>query len=129
MRLKSCGSKHSYPLFLPYTPQLAKIYAYIYADGGVYVNEAESLFQITFTNTNEDLVDDFIDCYESVFGYRLNKSYPTERSTSPCIRVTDGTRLIAKLFKDFAGAHKYGANDISIPEFVLNGDDTIKYAY
>lgn len=129
LRLKSCGSKHSYPLFLPYTPQLAKIYAYIYADGGVYVNEAESLFQITFTNTNEDLVDDFIDCYESVFGYRLNKSYPTERSTSPCIRVTDGTRLIAKLFKDFAGAHKYGANDISIPEFVLNGDDTIKYAY
>ena len=129
LRLKSCGSKHNYPLFLPYTPQLAKIYAYIYADGGVYVNETESLFQVTFTNTNEDLIDDFIDCYESVFGYRLNKSYPTERSTSPCIRVTDGTRLIAKLFKDFAGAHKYGANDISMPEFVLNGDDTIKYAY
>lgn len=129
LRLKSCGSKHSYPLFLPYTPQLAKIYAYIYADGGVYVNEAESLFQITFTNTNEDLIDDFIDCYESVFGYRLNKSYPTERSTSPCIRVTDGTRLIAKLFKDFAGARKYGSSDISMPEFVLNGDDTIKYAY
>lgn len=129
LKLKSSGSKHYYPLFIPYTPQLAKIYAYLYADGGVYINEEESLYQITFTNTNEALIDDFINCYESVFGYRLNKSYPWEKSTSPCIRVTDGTKLIAKLFKDFAGARKYGANDISIPDFVMNGDNTIKYAY
>lgn len=127
--IKSGGSKHSYPLHIPYTPQLAKLYAYIYADGGVYVNEKKSKFQITFANTNEKLIDDFIDCYEVVFGYRLNKSYPNKKATSPCIRITDGTRLVVKLFKDFAGARKNGSNDISIPDFVINGSEEIKYAY
>ena len=127
--IKSSGSKHTYPLHIPYTPQLAKLYAYIYADGGVYVNEEKSMFQITFTNTNEKLLDDFIDCYEDVFGYRLNKSYPGATATSPCIRVTDGTRLIVKIFRDFAGARKNGSNNISVPNFVINGTDEIKYAY
>ena len=127
--IKSCGSKHTYPLHIPYTPQLAKLYAYIYADGGVYVNEKESTYHVTFTNTNESLIDNFIDCYEVVFGYRLNKSYPTSKSTSPCIRVTDNTRLVVKLFKDFAGARKNGSSDISIPDFVINGTNEIKYAY
>jgi ribonucleoside-triphosphate reductase len=129
LRLKSCGSKHDYPLYIPYTKELAKLYAYIYADGGVYVDEEKSTFQLNFANTNEKLVDDFIDCYESVFGYRLNKSYATARSTSPCIRVTDGSRVIVKIFKDFAGAKKYGASDISVPDFVMNGSEDIKYAY
>ena len=129
LRIKACGSKHDYPLFIPYTKELAKVYAYIYADGGVYIDDTQSLFQLTFTNTNETIIDDFVDCYESCFGYRLNKSYAKSWYTSPCIRVTDGSRLIVKIFKEFAGARKYGANDISVPDFVVNGSDDIKYAY
>lgn len=129
LRIKSCGSKHDYPLFIPYTKELAKVYAYIYADGGVYIDESQSLFQLTFTNTNEALVDDFVDCYESCFGYRLNKSYAKSWHTSPCTRVTDGSRLIVKIFKEYAGARKFGANDISMPDFVMNGSNDIKYAY
>ena len=129
LKIRACGSKNEYPLYIPYSPELAKIYAYIYADGGVYVKEQGSLYQLTFTNTNEELVDDFVKCYESVFGKHLNKSYPASWHTSPCIRVTDGSRLIVKLFKDFAGAKKYCANNISMPNFVLNGDRKIKLAY
>ena len=129
LRIKASGSKKTYPLFIPYSENLAKLYAYIYADGGVYVNEEESLYQLTFTNTNERIVDDFIKCYKDVFGYSLNKSYPKSDWTSPCIRVTDGSRLAVKIFKDFAGAKKYGSADISIPDFVMNGNEKIKYAY
>ena len=129
LRVKASGSKKTYPLFIPYSENLAKLYAYIYADGGVYVNEEESLYQLTFTNTNERIVDDFIKCYKDVFGYSLNKSYPKSDWTSPCIRVTDGSRLAVKIFKDFAGAKKYGSADISIPDFVMNGNENIKYAY
>lgn len=129
LRIKAHGSKHSYPLFIPYTKELAKIYAYIYADGGVYVKEEESMWQLTFTNTNDAMMDDFIDCYESCFGYRLNKSYAKSWHTSPCTRVTDGSRLVVKLFRDFAGARKYGFDNISVPDFVMNGNNDIKYAY
>ena len=129
LRIKAHGSKHSYPLFIPYSKELAKVYAYIYADGGVYVKEEESMWQLTFTNTNEALMDDFIDCYESCFGYRLNKSYAQDWHTSPCTRVTDGSRLVVKLFRNFAGARKYGFDDISVPDFVMNGPTDIKYAY
>lgn len=129
LRIKSRGSKHDFPLFVPYTKELAKVYAYIYADGGIYINEKESLYQLTFTNTNEEMMKDFVNCYESCFGYRLNISYPNEKSTSPCMRVCDGNKLVCKIFKDFAGARKFGANDISMPDFVMNGNDDIKYSY
>lgn len=129
LRVKANGSKKDYPLFIPLSENLAKLYAYVYADGGVYVDKEKSLFQLTFTNTNEKIVDDFIKCYKDVFGYTLNKSYPKSDWSSPCIRVTDGSRLAVKIFKDFAGAKKYGSADISIPDFVMNGSENIKYAY
>lgn len=129
LKIKSCGSKNEYPLYIPYSPELAKIYAYIYADGGVYINEKSSTFSLTFTNINEELIDDFVKCYEAVFGKHLNKSYAKEWHTSPCIRVTDDSRIIVKLFKNFAGAKKNGAGDISVPNFVLNGNKKIKLAY
>lgn len=129
LRIKAGQSKHSYPLFIPFSEQLAKLYAYIYADGGVYVNEKTSMYHLTFTNTNEKLVDDFIQCFESVFGDKISKIYPGESATSPCIRACVGSRLLVNLFKDFAGARKYGASEISMPDFVLNGPENIQYAY
>lgn len=129
LTITSNGSKHSYPLHIPYSEELAKLYAYIYADGGVYLRKDNGTYQLTFTNTNETIVDDFVDCYESVFGYRLKKSYPQEWHTSSCIRVVDGGKIPCKIFKDFAGARKFGSADISMPDFVLNGSDNIKYAF
>lgn len=129
LRIKCRGSKHDYPLHIPFTSELAKLYGYIYADGGVYVNPEQSLYQLGFYNTNEQIVDDFLNCYENVFGYKMNKSYPTEKSTSPCIRVVDGSKLIVAIFKDFAGAYKRDVANISIPDFIMNGSEKIKYAF
>lgn len=128
LRIKSNGSYASFPLFIPYSSHLAKLYAYIYADGGVYVNKKAS---ITFTNKNEKLVDDFIDSFENVFGVKLGKQKPSswDKTNNLVYRTTFGCRLIVKLFKDFAGARKYSSADMSIPDFVLNGNDEIKYAY
>lgn len=132
LKIASNNSKHKYPLLVPYSKELAKIYAYVYSDGSVYVNNDLSIFHLTFTNTNEEMIDDFIYCFESCFGKKLNKCYPTPEyaaNNSPCIRVTCSDRVMVKLFKDFAGGLMNGSGDLSIPDFVMNGSKEIKYAY
>ena len=130
LRIKSNGSTKDYPLFIPYSRELAKVYAYIYADGGVYEDYSKGLHQLTFANKVEAIMDDFLKCYESVFGYRPNKCYPKkEDKNNVCITMTDRSKVLVKLFKNFAGARKNGADDISIPDFVMNGNNDIKYAY
>ena len=129
LRIKVSGSKHTYPLLIPFDENLARLYGYIYADGSVYVNEKESIYQLGFFNTNPEIMENFLRAYENVFGYRMNISYSNEKSTSPCLRVTDGSKLVVSIFRGFAGAYKYGAADMSIPDFILNGSDAIKYAF
>ena len=129
MRLlvKANGSKHAYPMLIPVTPSLAKLYGYIYCDGSVYVNDDQSTWQLTFTNTNIDLMHDFCACYEEVFGYTPKIHRPS--GNSPCYRVTDGSRVACELFHNFANARKTNAGNISLPDFIVNGSELVKYAY
>lgn len=129
MRIKCKHSKYSLPIFIPLSPKLAKLFGYIYADGGVYVNESQSTYQVTFTNTNEYMIDDFINAFEDVFEIRLSKIYPTETSTSPCIRSTCGSRILVELFKNFDDSHFNGSGDMRIPKFIITGDEDIKLAF
>lgn len=132
LKISASGSKHKYPMLIPYSSELAKLYAYIYSDGSVYENEDGSMFQVCFTNTNEEMIDDFIKCFETCFGRKLNKCYPTEQyaeNNSPCIRVHCGDRIIVRLFKDYAGGIMNGSQDLRIPDFVMNGPEDVKYAY
>lgn len=130
LEIKASGSKHKYPLFIPYSPQLAKLYAYIYADGSVYFNADYSHHQICFTNTNNDMIEDFIQCFYDVFKIKLRKIKGKNiNGWKACNFVFHGSKIIANLFHDFAGAKKYKANRISIPDFVMNGSQDIKYAY
>lgn len=127
LKLKAKGSKTHLPLIIPVNDSLAKLYGYIYADGGVYVNENQSTYNLTFTNTNMDLIDDFINCFENVFNFRPSKIKPS--GTSPCWRSTVGSRLIVKLFKEFCDGKFNGSSDISIPSFIMNGNDRTKLAF
>ena len=129
MRIRCKHSKHSLPIFIPLSPKLAKLFGYIYADGGVYVNENQSTYQVTFTNTNETMIDDFINAFEDVFEIRLSKIYPTETSTSPCIRSTCGSRILVELFKNFDDSYFNGSGDMRIPKFIITGDEDIKLAF
>ena len=119
MLVNSVGSKHKYPFLIPYSPQLAKLYGYIYSDGSVYRNDKRSIYHMTFTNTNEDILDDFLDCFEEVFGRRLKKCYPSLRSTSPCVRIQCGDKLIGKLFREYAGGRMLGSGNLRIPYFII----------
>ena len=130
LRIKANGSKKDYPLYIPYSRELAKLYAYIYADGGVYENYKKKLHQLTFANKNSKIMDDFLDCYENVFGYRPNKRHPNPNDpNNVCIVMTDGSKVTVRLFKKFAGARKNGSGDMSVPDFVINGPKDLKYAY
>ena len=127
LKLNAKGSKTKLQLLIPVNESLAKLYGYIYADGGVYINEEQSTYQLTFTNTNTELIDDFIDCFEDVFDFRPSKIKPS--GTSPCWRSTVGSRLIVKIFKDFCEGKFNGSSDISLPNFIINGDRSIKLAF
>lgn len=129
MLVNSVGSKHKYPFLIPYSPQLAKLYGYIYSDGSVYRNDKRSIYHMTFTNTNEGILDDFLDCFEEVFGRRLKKCYPSLRSTSPCVRIQCGDKLIGKLFREYAGGRMLGSGNLRIPDFIMYGNESIKYNY
>lgn len=125
--VKDNGSKHTYPLLIPKTESLAKLYAYIYCDGGIYQRDSASIWHLTFTNTNLALMRDFCDCYDDVFGYHPKIHEPS--GNSPCYRLTDGSRIPCLLFADFAGARKTDAGNISLPDFVMHGTKGIKYAF
>ena len=127
--ISSNNSKHKYPFLIPYSPQLAKLYGYIYSDGNVYINKKNSIYHVTFTNTNEDILNDFLNCFEEVFGRKLNKCYPTLKSTSPCIRIQCGDKIIGKIFKEYAGGRMNGSADLKIPDFIMFGNKSIKYSY
>lgn len=129
MLVSSTGSKHKYPFLIPYSPQLAKLYGYIYSDGSVYRNDKRSVYHTTFTNTNEGMLDDFVNCFEEVFGRRLRKCYPSLKSTSPCVRVQCGDKIIGKLFKEYAGGRMMGSGNLRIPDFIMYGNEGIKYNY
>lgn len=127
LKLKARNSKTPLPLIIPVNESLAKLYGYVYADGGVYINENQSAYNLTFTNTNTDLVDDFRNCFEDCFDFKPSRIKPS--GTSPCWRATVGSRVIVKLFKEFADGKFNGSYDISIPNFILNGSRSIKLAF
>lgn len=129
MLVSSTCSKHKYPFLIPYSPQLAKLYGYIYSDGCVYRNDKRSLYHMTFANTNEDILDDFLDCFEEVFGRRLKKWYPSLKSTSTCVRIQCGDKIIGKLFREYAGGRMLGSGNLRIPDFIMYGNESIKYNY
>lgn len=127
LRIKAKGSKHSFPLILPMNESFAKLYGYIYADGGVYINKEQSTYHLTFTNTNLDLIKDCQKCFKDVFDEEPSIILPG--GTSPCYRLCIGSRLIVKIFKDFCEGKFNGSSDISIPNFIMNGSDEIKLAF
>ena len=127
LKLGAKGSKTKLPLILPLNESLAKLYGYVYADGGVYINENQSTYSLTFTNTNVDLIDDFISCFEDCFDFTPSKIKPC--GTSPCWRSTVGSRVIVKLFKNFTKGSFEGSSNISIPDFIMNGNRNIKLAF
>jgi ribonucleoside-triphosphate reductase len=127
--INSCGSKHKYPFLIPYSPQLAKLYGYIYSDGSVYRNNERGIYHVTFTNTNEEMLNDYLECFEEVFGRKLNKNYPSVGSTSPCVRIQCGDKITSKIFKDYAGGKMLGSGNLKIPNFIMYGNSSIKYSY
>lgn len=129
LRVKACGSKHTYPLFIPYSPALAKLYGYIYSDGSIYVNENRAQYHLNFANMDLSIIKDFIRCWKEVFGEQLSYSYPHNGDTSPCIRVNTGSRLAIAIFKDYCGAAMNGSADLRIPDFILLGTEDVKIAF
>ena len=50
------------------SPELCRIIGYLLGDGHIYVNERKEIYEIVFTNTDQDLLEDYINCFKRVFG-------------------------------------------------------------
>ena len=113
-------------MFLQVSPELARIMAYVFADGCVSKSESVGCYQVSFSNTNMKYVEDFISCIKVVLpDVNYYVSLPTEKCTTPCTTVTIANAVVWEFFSNF----KKGAADITIPQFILNGHEDVKYNF
>lgn len=123
------GGKKRFPIHVPLTPELAKIFAFIYADGGVYYSKEQGTYLVEFTNTNPDIIEEFQRCYEKCFGFRLKSTSAINEWGTKGYWLYETSKLIYYLLHDFAGAKKKRVDDISIPDWVMGGSEDIKISY
>lgn len=123
------GSGAKLPLILPVTDELARLFGYIFADGYVSKRDnstATGSYQITFSSTYPLLLADAVYCAETAFpDVHVVRREPCATSTTPCVAVTLCNGVVWDLFKTY----KQGAYKIEIPDFIMNGTESIKYHF
>ena len=77
-------------------PELSRFLAYVIGDG--YVQKRKSSWMITFTNNNEELLDDFGCCTKKLFGLNVKKRKPHKGKTAVEV-YTCSTNLGRFLYK------------------------------
>lgn len=120
------GAKAKIPLLLQNSRELARMFGYIFSDGCVSKSENAGCYQVTFSNTNAEYLEDFKKCLSVVFpDVNYSVQTPTLKSTTPCTHVVIANGVVWEFFNNF----KKGAYDISIPNFIMDGDEGIKYSF
>jgi len=120
------GGKSKIPLLLRVSPEFARMLGYVFADGCVSKSESVGSYQVTFSNTNELYLKDYMHCVKTCFPTtNVCIQYPSEKNTTPCTSICIANAVIWELFYNF----KHNSSDISIPNFVSNADHIIKYNF
>lgn len=125
LEIKYWNSRYTLPVLLPITNELAKLFGYIYSDGCIPNRTThQHLYDMTFINADMEKLANFKDCFIKTFNSKIS------------VRKTDGKQsgwiianeLIANLFGRVLG-YKSCAENIRIPDFIMNGSDEIKYSF
>lgn len=117
------GAKAKIPLLLQISNEFARMIGYVLADGCVSKSTCAGSYQVTFSNTNQELLDDFIRCAKIVFpSVNACVVKPSAKTTTPCTHVTLANKVVCELFRHF----KRNSNDITVPDFIIHGDDELK---
>lgn len=124
LNIKIKNSKNSLPILLPITNELAKFFGYIYSEGNIYINEKIGVYHTTFINHNKKILNHFDECANSCFMPNIIKRYTGEKETGRII----ADKLITYLISEVIG-EKNGSNRVSIPDFIFNATDEIKYSF
>jgi len=124
--LTRLGGNYRTPAILQVSNELARMIGYVLADGSVSKSKVSGSYQVTFSNTNQDLIKDYIHCVNKVFpSVNVYIQPPSEKNTTPCTSVKLSSATITDLFSKF----KRGSGDICLPDFILNGDEEVKYNF
>lgn len=123
----SCkGASAKIPPVLARSVELAKMLGCVFADGCVSKVAPYGTYQVNFSNTNQNLINDYIACARTVFpDVHVVLSEPSEKSSTPCTAVN----LCNACVHNFFGTFKKNANDIRIPDFIMSGSDELKYSF
>ena len=121
---KGAGAK--VPVHLTVTDELARLFGYVFADGCVQKpNPARGCYQVTFSSTHNDLLEDCVYCAQKAFpDVNVIRRKASSTSTTPCEAVTLCNAVVWDLFKC-----KQGAYNITVPDFIMHGTDSIKYNF
>ena len=122
--MKQC--KETLPLFVPITPELAEVFGYIHSEGSVSFitrTEKRGIYQIVFSNSDQNMIDRFVDSWYRVFDRKPHVS--PNQSVWNCVI---SSKLLALIFRYILG-HKDKSFDIKVPDFIMNGSDNIKWHY
>lgn len=129
LTVKMIGSKDSLPMFLPTTNELAEIVGYMHSEGSISINEKISNYQLSFVNHNSEMNDRFSESFHKVFPNNLNIRWTKIENRNE--RHETGrlfsSKMLAYLFTSHFGKHS--TDNINIPEFIINGDDELKWHY
>lgn len=120
------GSSVKIPLLLNVSRELARMMGYVFAGGHVSSSTTSGSYQVCFSNTNKNLLDDYIMCVKTAFpDVNISTHEPTDKSTTPCTNVVISNAVIWEIFSNF----KRNSGDIRIPDFICNGSDSLKYSF
>lgn len=124
LRVKMLDGKDSLPLYLPITNELAEIIGYLHSDGSICFSQDTGNYQFAFINTNPEINKRFEKAFRNTFSNHLNIRYMNGQEYGWLF----SSKLLAGLFK-FVLGKQFNSADISIPDFILNGSDEIKWHY
>ena len=114
------NSKHSMPMLLPITNELATVMGYIYGDGSV----SQDGKTVTLCNIDPLKLNYFKECYEKICNGKLTLRKNSEKQTGWLINNSLFNLLMFRVL-----GYKYKANNIKIPQFIFTARDEIKWGF
>ena len=124
LHIKDIQSENSLPILLPITNELAKIFGYIYHDRCFSVDTEKDIYEIKFFSFNNYANLCFEQCFTNVFPCSVSKTYYQRKESGRLI----SNKIITCLLMHFLG-YKKDVSEIRIPNFILNGDNDLKYSF
>lgn len=113
------GKSHGFSPYLQLTHELGKFMGYIFTEGYIQFDKGSS--RVVFTNTNQQLLNDYASIVANVFNLDVSTKSKVDRSNCFDCVIKAGNVYISKLFNGPLGV-KHSSLDMSMPFWLFNAN-------